>query len=80
MKSLLSQYVDGDAEGPYVYSEEIEPYFLVSMGYSPGYNMLKFYVTDDHEVDPGQWVVIYTDGEIEIMDEETFQKMGFVKK
>jgi hypothetical protein len=39
--------------------------------------MLKFYAGDDMEVDPGQWVVVYDDKEIEVMDEDQFKKMGF---
>lgn len=77
MKILLMPYVDNNEwDGPEVYLEEIEPYFLPSIQkHGGGYNMLKFYAGDDMEVDPGQWVVIYEDREIEIMNDEQFHKM-----
>jgi hypothetical protein len=78
MKELLGPYVDGSlCDGPYVYAEYIEPYFLGVLGERGGYYMLKFYAGDDMEVDPGQWVVVYDDKEIEVMDEDQFKKMGF---
>jgi hypothetical protein len=78
MKRLLVPYVEGDTEGPFVYSDYVEPYYFASYNISGGgYNMLKFGSCGGHEVDPGQWVVVYDDGEIEVMDNEQFQKMGF---
>jgi ABC-type nitrate/sulfonate/bicarbonate transport system substrate-binding protein len=58
-----------------VYAEYIEPYFISSLGNSGGYNMLKFYAGDDYEVDPGNWVVVYDDLEVEIMDNDEFNRM-----
>lgn len=76
MKTLLEPYIEGDEEGPYVDSEYIEEYFLRGLNRtSGGYNMLKFYAGDDMEVDPGQWVVCYDDGEVEIMCDEQFNRM-----
>lgn len=77
MKQLLAPYVEGNEEGPYVYEEHIEPYFYSNDLNSQGYCMLKFYAGDDMEVDPGQWVVVYQDGEIEIMNDRQYTKMGF---
>ena len=78
MKELLTPYVESDDEGPFVYSDYIEPYFLPRSGIDGGgYYMLKFGSCGGYEVDPGCWVVVYEDGEIEIMDAEQFQKMGF---
>ena len=74
MKRLLAPYVTSNAwDGPEVYADEIEDFF--NRGRS--YFMLKFYAGDDMEVDPGQWVVVYSDGEIEIMSDEDFKKMGY---
>lgn len=58
-----------------VYSEYIEPYFISSLGNRGRYNMLKFWAGDDIEVDPGQWVVVYDDLEVEIMDDQQFNRM-----
>lgn len=80
LKELLKPYVEGDDEGPYVYAEYIEPYFFSRSGIDGGgYNMLEFYGSrsSKEEVDPGRWVVVYDDGEIEVMDNEQFEKMGF---
>jgi hypothetical protein len=79
MKRLLAPYVGSNQwDGPEVYSSEIEDYF------QPGktYNMLQFYAWgDDQEVDPGQWVVIYSDGDGagdgEVMTDGDFKKMGY---
>lgn len=80
IKDLLTPYVEGDEDGPYVYAEYIEPYFLPRSGIDGGgYFMLEFYSsgTRKEEVDPGRWIVVYDDGEIEVMDNEQFEKMGF---
>jgi hypothetical protein len=79
MKELLKPYIEGDEDGPFVYSDYVEPYFFASSKISGGgYNMLQFYAWgDDQEVDPGRWVVVYSDDEGEIMDNEQFEKMGF---
>jgi hypothetical protein len=79
MKRLLAPYVEGDNEGPFVYSTEIEPYFLPSLNRNGGgYNLLQFEAWgDDQEVDPGMHVVIYSDGDGEVMSDEQFNKMGF---
>jgi hypothetical protein len=75
MKRLLSPYVEhNEWDGPEVYSDFIEDFFGRD---GRGYNMLKFYAGDDMEVDPGQWVVVYSDEEIEIMTDEDFTKMGY---
>lgn len=80
MKELLAPYVDGDDEGPFVFADYIEPYFFPRSGIDGGgYNMLKFGSCGGHEVDPGCWVVVYADGEIESMDDMQFRKMGFTK-
>jgi len=79
MITLLKDVVENDADGPCVYVDEVEPYFLQSLGHQPGYFMLKFYSGDDMEVDPGQWVIVYEDDEIEIMNDEQFNRM-FRKK
>lgn len=60
--------------GPEIYVTYIEPYFLTT-GPGGGYFILQFYAGDDMEVDPGQWVVVYEDGEVEIMNDEQFNKM-----
>lgn len=82
MKDLLKNFVCYNSHDGYeVYVEEIEPFYTTYMGKRPGYSMLKFYAWgDDQEVDPGQWVVVYSDGEGEIMEDEEFIKMGFMKK
>lgn len=81
MKKLLKNVVDNNPwDGIEVYVDYIEPYYISSLGNRGGYNLLKFYAGDDMEVDPGNWVVVYSDGEVEIMDDEQFTKMGFVKK
>lgn len=79
MKQLLAPYVESNEwDGPEVYSEYIEDFFVRSLDRSiGGYNMLKFYAGDDMEVDPGQWVVVYSDGEVEIMDDAQFKKLGY---
>lgn len=85
MKELLQDVVESNEwDGPEVYSEYIEPFFIHFVGgdkaEESGYNMLKFYAWgDDQEVDPGMWVVVYSDGEGEVMDDEQFTKMGFKK-
>ena len=76
MQDLLEGVVDSnDRDGVEVYREYIDPYFLRSLGNRGGYYVLKFYAGDDEEVDPGRWVVVYEDGEVEIMDDEQFHKM-----
>ena len=79
MKELLKPYVDNNQwDGVEVYSDYIEPYFTNwNNKQNPGYYVLKFYAGDDMEVDPGQWVVVYEDEEIEVMNEQQFKKMGF---
>jgi hypothetical protein len=79
MKQLLAAIVDSNEwDGPEVYSDYIEDYFLpLTQKAGGGYNMLKFYAGDDMEVDPGQWVVVYSDGEVEIMSDEEFHKLGY---
>jgi hypothetical protein len=81
MKELLKDVVDSnDWDGPEVYSDYIEPYFFPRSGISGGgYNFLKFYAGDDIEVDPGMWVIVHEDGEVELMEDEQFTKM-FTKK
>lgn len=75
MKELLAPYVDGDEEGPYVYADYIEPYFLPNSGINGGgYTILKFGSCGGYEVDPTSWVVVYEDGEIEIMNDREFDK------
>ena len=70
MKELLSPYVGGDEHGPFVYASYVEDFFQPGKGY---------YVlqTEDDEFDPGTWVVVYSDGEIEGLDVEDFNKMGY---
>lgn len=76
MKELLAPHVDHDMEGPQVYSEYIEEYPLNALNkICDGYRMLLLYAGDDMEVDPGQWVVCYDDGELEIMHDELFHKI-----
>lgn len=76
MKELLKDVLEKDFDGePCIYASEIEPYFLTSLGYRPGYMLLQFYAGDDMEVDPGRWVVVYEDGEIEVMGDLEFNKM-----
>lgn len=73
MKELLKDVVShNEWDGPEVYADEIEPYFLTSLGYRPGYMILK---TELHEFDPGMWVLVHEDGEIEGMEDEQFHKM-----
>lgn len=72
MKELLKDVVDGDEDGPYIYAEWIEPYFIRSLGDRGGYYMLK---TEFDEFDPGIWIVVYEDGEFEGMDDEQFNRM-----
>lgn len=73
MRELLKDVVDKDIDGiPCVYADEIEPYFLTSLGYRPGYKILK---TEFDEFDPGIWVVVYEDGIVEGIDDEQFNKM-----
>jgi hypothetical protein len=73
IKELLKGVVDEDETGdPYVYADEIEPMFISSLGYRPGYMILK---TECDEFDPGMWIVVYEDGEFEGMDDEQFTKM-----
>lgn len=81
IKELLKDVVESNPwDGPEVYIDEVEPFYTTYMGRNPGYNMLKFEAWgDDQEVDPGQWVVVYSDDGGEIMDNEQFIKMGFVK-
>lgn len=76
MIKLLTNVVEHDIDNvPCVYAEEIEPYFISVLGYRPGYKILKFYATsDDMEVDPGRWVVVYEDDEVEIMNDEEFNR------
>lgn len=77
MKDLLLDVVESNQwDGPEIYSEYIEPYFLTSLNRAGGgYNMLTFYAGADMEVDPGQWIVVYEDNEVEIMDDAQFNKM-----
>jgi hypothetical protein len=72
MKLLLEDVVESnELDGPEVYTSYIEPYFLRT-GSGEGYYILQFYAGDDMEADPGQWVVVYDDLEVEIMDDELF--------
>jgi hypothetical protein len=71
MKELLRDVVDGDEDGPYVYADEIEPIFLKSLGYRPGYMILK---TEMDEFDPGTWVVVFDNNEIEGFSNNQFNK------
>jgi hypothetical protein len=76
MKDLLVNIVDqNEFDGPEVYVDHIEPFYYSDQINREGYNMLKFYAGDDMEVDPGCWVVVYEDGEVEIMDDAQFIKM-----
>jgi hypothetical protein len=79
MKDLLRGVVEcNDFDGIEVYTEYIEPYFLSYRGEThsqAGYYILKFYAGDDMEVDPGMWVVVYEDGEVEIMEDQQFNRM-----
>lgn len=77
MKELLKDHVDhNEWDGPEVYADFIEDYFLRGLNRSGGgYYMLKFYAGDDMEVDPGQWVVCYDDGEVELMEDEQFRRL-----
>lgn len=76
MYAVLKGVVEEDFDGtPQVYCDYIEPYFLHSLGTRGGYFSLKFYAGDDMEVDPGNWVVVYEDSEVEIMSHEQFHKM-----
>lgn len=77
MKMLVTDVIESNQwDGIEVYSEYIEPYFLPSSGiHGGGYNMLQFYAGDDMEVDPGNWVVVYEDNEVEVMSDEQFHKM-----
>lgn len=72
MKELLKDVIDGDEDGPYVYAEWIEPYFYSDKINNEGYYMLK---TEFDECDPGIWIVVYDDGEIEGMEDEQFNRM-----
>lgn len=77
MKELLKDVVPSNEwDGPEVYADEVEPYFISSLGYRPGYMILK---TENDEFDPGMWIVVHEDGEFEGMDDEQFHKM-FRKK
>ncbi len=82
MKWLLKGIIEDDFDGePCVYRQYIEPIYLAALGYQAGYYLLQFEAWgDDQEVDPGIWVVVYSDGEGELMDNEQFNRMGFVKK
>lgn len=74
MKRLLASVVDhNEWDGPEVYAEFLEDYFQPGKGYYT----LKFYAGDDMEVDPGRWVVVYSDSEVEIMDSDEFKKLGY---
>ena len=77
MKDLLADVVGSNPwDGVEVYVDKVDSYFNRA-----SYNVLKFYAwCNDQEVDPGQWVVVYSDGEGEIMEDEEFIKMGFMKK
>lgn len=79
MQDLLEGVVDSnDRDGVEVYSDYIEPYFITYRDKTharSGYHLLKFYAGDDMEVDPGQWVIVYEDGEVEIMDDDQFNKI-----
>jgi hypothetical protein len=73
MRTLLKDIVDSNEwDGVEVYSDYIDPYSLPSSGEHDGYHVLKFYAGDDMEVDPDQWVVVYEDDEIEIMNNKQF--------
>jgi|SRR3954464_7181167 len=76
MKDLLRGLIPEDIDGePCVYPEYIEPFYYASSNINlshDGYYMLK---TEFDEFDPGVWVVVYEDGEIEGMDNTQFHKM-----
>jgi len=75
MKDLLKDVVDSNQwDGVEVYSDFIEPYYSPSWGQQDGYYILKFYAGDDIEVDPGKWVVVYDDNEVELMTDQEFNK------
>lgn len=82
MKWLLNGIVEYDINrDPYVYRDYIEPYYSRVFGDAGDYYVLKFEAWgDDQEVDPGRWVVVYDDGEGEIMDDEQFDRMGFMEQ
>ncbi len=67
-------YCDDFSGKPQVYVSYIEPYFLRT-GTGGGYNILQFYAGDDFEVDPGLWVVVHEDFEIEILEDAEFTKL-----
>lgn len=85
MKWLLKGIVEDDLDGdPCVYRSHVESYFNNYSGKThanPGYYVLQFEAWgDDQEVDPGCWVVVYADGEGEIMDDQQFDRMGFMEQ
>ncbi len=74
MKKFLAPYIEGDENGPYLYSEYIEPYSFASGYKGGGYNILK---TEFDEFDPGTWVIVHENGDVEGMDDDEYKKMGF---
>lgn len=68
MKKLLAPYISRG-----VFYDDI-PAFMNF----PAYRLLKFHCWGEYQqLTPGEWVVIYSDGEGEIMEDEQFEKMGF---
>jgi hypothetical protein len=65
MKELLKDVLEGDEDGPFIYSSYVEPFFG-----EQGYYILQ---TEFDEFDPGMWVVVYEDGEIEGLTDEEFK-------
>ena len=77
LKELLSDIVESNEwDGVQVYAEYMEDFFLKSLNKTiGGYYTAKFYAWgDDQEVDPGMWVVVYDDGDGEIMSDPDFTK------
>lgn len=71
MRELLQDVVDKDADGiPHVYAEYIEPYFISSLGKREGYYILQ---TEFDEFDPGVWIIVHENGDLESMDNEDFE-------
>ena len=73
MRELLDGVIEKDSDGVVmVYADWIEPYFFSEKINNNGYYVLK---TEGDEFDPGMWVVVYEDGDVEGMEDTQFNKM-----
>lgn len=81
IKELLQGSIENDFDGePCAYADYIEPYYLPSSGINGGgYYILKIGSCGGIEADPGQWIILHEDGEIEDIHDKEFKKRKYTQ-